>query len=84
MNCNFLEIEFFYHTHLSSQGESDPGSSDYLNWVVPLPNSSIEDLTEPVVTIAEQVSSPESSHPQPIDPPQSISEVISGPNLSEI
>ncbi|XP_042051433.1 uncharacterized protein LOC121796705 [Salvia splendens] len=84
MNCNFLETEFFYHTHLSSQGESDPGSSpDYLSWVVPLPNSSIEDPTEPVVIAAEQVSPQESSHSPSPDPPSMISEVIPEPDPSE-
>ena len=77
MNCNFLETEFFYHTHLGSQGESDPGSSeDYLSWVVSLPSSSIEDQPDPVVTAAEHVSSQESSHPLPSTPLPTISEVI--------
>ena len=57
---------------------------DYLSWVVPVSSSSIEDLTEPVVvTAAEQVSPPESSHPTPLDPPPTISEVIPGPSLVE-
>ena len=75
MNYNFLETDFFYHTHLSSQGESNPGSSestDYLSWVVPLPNSSIEEPTDPVVTAAEQGSPQESSHPLPSDLSQPI------------
>ncbi|KAL1564212.1 hypothetical protein AAHA92_06585 [Salvia divinorum] len=73
MNCNFLETEFFYHTHLNSQGVSDQGSpDDCLSWVVPLPSSSIEYSTDPVVTTAEQVSPQESPQPLPPDPSQSI------------
>ena len=77
MNCNFLGTEFFYQTHLSSQGESDPGSTvDYLSWVVPLSSSSTEDPTEPVVITAEQVLPQESSQPLTQNPPPTISEVI--------
>ena len=84
MNCNFLETEFFYHTYLSSQGESEPGSSsDCLSWVVPLPNSSIEDLIEPIVIAVEQVLSQESSHPRSTDPSPMISKVIPESSPSE-
>ena len=84
MNCNFLETEFFYHTHLSSQGESCPNNyEDYLSLVVPLPSSPIEDSTEPVVvTAAEQVSPQGPTHPPPTPLP-TISEVIPEPNVVE-
>ena len=82
MNCNFLETEFFYHTHLNSQGESVPDSSmDYQSWVVPFPTSQIEDPPESVVTAAEQVSLQGPSHPPPCDSPPTISEVIPEPTL---
>ena len=85
MNYNFLEIEFFYHTHLSSQEESGPNNfEDYLSWVVPLPSSSTGDSTDlVVVTATKQVSPQEPSHPPLTDPPPTISEIILEPNVVE-
>lgn len=60
MNCNFLETEYFYHTHLSGQGEM--GNDDPLRWwTVPIPSPSSEEPTEEVNVVAEQVPHTEES-----------------------
>ncbi|XP_042019100.1 uncharacterized protein LOC121766938 [Salvia splendens] len=78
INCDFLETEFFYNHHLSSQGEKSDSSQnnhgDCLSWFVSPPSHSIEDPPESVDTVAEQAP-PESPQPRPSDPPQPVSEV---------
>ncbi|XP_047979007.1 uncharacterized protein LOC125220919 [Salvia hispanica] len=59
---------------------------DYLSWVVPLPSSSIEDPTDPVVVTATEQVSPTIEpppHPPLSNQPPTISEVISEPNTVE-
>lgn len=88
MNCNFLESEFFYTTHLGRQGEnSDITSSsdlDNLSWLVSKPNDSNEDpLETPAVATAEHTSPPESPKSTPITFSTPISEVTPETPISE-
>ncbi|KAH6822460.1 hypothetical protein C2S53_007787 [Perilla frutescens var. hirtella] len=77
MNCDFPEIEFFYHHHFHGQGKSP--KIDPLSWL-PNPNSLLEAvLTETVNRTAETVSetslqSTEFSEPDSA-PPNLVSEV---------
>ncbi|XP_071728976.1 uncharacterized protein [Rutidosis leptorrhynchoides] len=54
MNCNFIETEYFYNTHLTSEGKKE--DNDTLSWISWIPKSDNVQISNP---------NPESPNPSP-------------------